>query len=90
MNTYLAIMHMHIQMNLDNWTTLVCTAIIEGQAKSIFLTWKQCAKRIPNPNTWREMGTNALPNYFLIKQIGGGREGGRGEGKHSNFNIVLQ
>jgi hypothetical protein len=38
MNTYLAIMHMHIQMNLDNWTTLVCTAIIEGQAKSIFLT----------------------------------------------------
>jgi len=38
MNTYPAIMHMHIRMNLDNQTTLVCTAIIEGQAKSIFLT----------------------------------------------------
>jgi hypothetical protein len=25
MNTYLAIMHIHIKMNLDNWTTLVLT-----------------------------------------------------------------
>jgi hypothetical protein len=38
MNTYPAIMHMHIQMDLDNRTTLDCTATIEGQAKSIFLT----------------------------------------------------
>jgi hypothetical protein len=71
-------MHMHIRMNLDNQTTLVCTAIIEGQAKSIFLTWKQCAKGIPNQIHEEKWGQMHCQTIFLLNKWGEVGEGGSG------------